>query len=506
MWRLKTVPHKARLQGSGLEEFKLKRREQERALRQARRDRQLVSKRVLLHEDEDDAFEGEGTMDTCITPTSDQVVKLLHGLQAGGEKRTTLCRELRRALRDLKVQLIFIRLENSMRVVVSLLSGSDAQCRVEAGKCLHTLSHSPHPEVGMTCLLASPYLLTYLSGQSAKFTELCLYTLGNLCPENELVREKLLAQGIIPALHHCLQNHGGNLAVLEAVAFALSQLLQARDAEQKIIPLVLTSGLTSHLMAGLNSDPEYGIGASIECAWCLHYLSCSETDSSVLVNHGALSRCSSLMVTLGGAVAHGESQDGLELLIWPLLRCLGNLLARCDTCEEVGACVNDCRLLAALGVFAQSYLHTHPALGREALWVLNNLTADSVVWCSAVLGSGLVPVLIQLMPFSQGINSMVLRTLGNVAYKGTAFCLQLVEAGVLPALCATLKMADAEVVTLSLEVLHLLVASSPQVAEGFVQLKGVSVLEMMLFNSEEALRLRASYIIDHLPQPGVDGC
>ena len=40
---------------------------------------------------------------------------------------------------------------------------------------------------------------------SSLHQELCLYTLGNLCPENELVREKLLAQGIIPALHHCLQ-------------------------------------------------------------------------------------------------------------------------------------------------------------------------------------------------------------------------------------------------------------------------------------------------------------
>lgn len=391
-----------------------------------------------------------------------------------------------------------------MRVLVGLLSGSDAQCRVEAGKCLHALSHSPHTEVGMACLPATPYLLTYLSGQSAKFTELCLYTLANLCPESELVREKLLAQGIIPALSQCVQNHSGALAVLEAVAFALSQLLQAKDAEQKITPLVVTSGLTSHLMAGLNPDPEYGMGAAIECAWCMHYLACSEKHSAILVNQGALSQCSSLLVTLGGALAHQESEEGLELLIWPLLRCLGNLLARGDASEEAGACVKDCRLLAGLCVFAHGFLHTHPALAREGLWVLNNLTSDSEAWCSAVLYTGMVPVLMQLMPFSQGINSMVLRTLGNVAHKGTAFCLQLVQAGLLPALCATLKMAEAEVVTLSLEVLHLLVASSPQVAEEFVQLKGLPVLEMMLFNSEESLRLRASYIIDQLTQPVVD--
>ncbi|XP_063045892.1 transmembrane and coiled-coil domain-containing protein 6 [Engraulis encrasicolus] len=502
MWRLKEVGHKARPRDTGLDDFKLKRREQEKSLRQARRDQQLVSRRLLLHEDDDD---GEGAMDTRTIPSGEQLVELVRGLKTGGDKRMSL-RELRRALGDPDVQLMFVKLENSMHVVVGLLSGLDDQCRVEAGKCLHALSHSPHPEIGRACLLATPYLLTYLSGQSARFTELCLYTLGNLCPENEAIRKKLLAQGIVPSLAQCMQNHSGTLAVLEAAAFTLSQLLQAKDVEQ-IVPLVLTSGMTSHLLAGLSSDPEYGIGAAIECAWCLHYLGCSESSSSVLVSQGALARCSTVLVTLGGAVTHGESLEGLELLIWPLLRCVGNLLVHRGVCEElVEVRVTDCRLLAALCVFAQGFLHTHPALARESLWVLNNLTADSAAWCSAVVCSGLVPVLIQLMPFSQGINSMVLRTLGNVAYQGTASSLQLAQAGLLPALCATLKMADTEVVTLSLEVLYLLVASSAQVAEEFVQLKGVPVLEMMLFNSEEPLRLRASHIIDHLlPQPVVDG-
>lgn len=34
--------------------------------------------------------------------------------------------------------------------------------------------------------------------------ELCLYTLGNLCPD-DVVREKLVAQGIIPALANCIE-------------------------------------------------------------------------------------------------------------------------------------------------------------------------------------------------------------------------------------------------------------------------------------------------------------
>lgn len=58
----------------------------------------------------------------------------------------------------------------------------------------------------------------------------------------------------------------------------------------------------------------------------------------------------------------------------------------------------------------------------------------------------------------------VLRVLGNVAHNGPGYCIQLTQAGLLSVLCATLKMADPDIVTLSLEVLHLLTASSPQVS------------------------------------------
>lgn len=104
--------------------------------------------------------------------------------------------------------------------------------------------------------------------------ELCLYTLGNLWPESAVVKDKLLVQGIVPALANCIQvnitdecvihnypscdlsffqtllerqysiyipdfqNQRCNLAVMEAVGFTLSQLLQDTDAADKIIPWV----------------------------------------------------------------------------------------------------------------------------------------------------------------------------------------------------------------------------------------------------------------------------
>ncbi|KAI5620633.1 transmembrane and coiled-coil domain-containing protein 6 isoform X1 [Silurus asotus] len=495
MWRLKAVGHKSCVSGKDLEELKQKRREHEKVLRQARRDRQLVSKRLLLSEEEQE----KELVETNHAPLSqDQIREMLHNVQQGGEQKAAHLEILRKALRDPETHVIFTKLENSMYVLVGQLSGHNAQCQLKAVRCLHELSSSPHPGVGQSCLSATPYLLTYLSSPSAKLTELCLYTLGNLCPEGAVVKEKLVVQGIVPALANCIQNQRCNLAVMEAAGFTLSQLLQDKDATE-VIPMVMASGLVPHLISLLTPDPEFGMGAAIECAWCLHYIVSRLSDPSTLITEGLFSQCSNLLITLGGAIAKESTNDGVELLIWPLLRCLGNMLAS-GVCEAAGcsAGVEDVRLLAALCVFSQTYLTSYCALSRESLWVLNNLTAGSRVFCSAVLFLNMVPALLQLLPFSNGINTMVLRVLGNVAHCGLGYCIQLTQAGLLPVLCTTLKMADPDIVILSLEVLHLLTASSPQVAEEFIRMDGISLLEAIQYNNENEHRLRASNILDYL--------
>lgn len=479
--------HKVHPQCGNLEEFQFKRREYEKALRKARKDQLLVSKRLLQEEGDH-----EGMEIAAEVLSKKEVVQLFRGIQQSGEERVNALRDFRRALRHKETQHIFVKLENSMHLLVGLFSGSNAVWQLEAAHCLHELSHSDEPSIALACLPATPYLLTYLSGQSAKFTELCLYTLGNLTAESEAVRKQLLAQGIVSALASCIQSP--HAAVVEAVGYTLSQLLQAKEAPEKIIPSVLESGVTSHLLRLLQSDSEFGIGAAIECAWCLHYIISSNANTNLLMVQGAVSKCTSLLVALGGAVASGTATEGMDLVISPVLRCLGNLLANhgMESCREQ---MRDSRVLVALCAFIQGFLQQRPSVARESLWVINNLTADDPVFCSAVFYLNLVPVFMQLLPFSKGINIMVLRLLCNIAEKGPVYCQQLQQREILSALHATLRMAEPEVVRLSLELLHIIVASIPQVADEFTE-KGISALEAIQYNSDEEIRLRANYILD----------
>ncbi|XP_074529811.1 transmembrane and coiled-coil domain-containing protein 6 isoform X1 [Halichoeres trimaculatus] len=490
MWRLNKVRHKDGCHGNSLDELRIKRREHETALRRARRDNQLVSKRLLLNEDEDHS---DIPMESDFE--EQDLVSLFHKLQQGGAEREVHLKALSKALHDPSAQLTFIKQENSMHLLVGFLTGSNATCRLQAVRCLHELSHSPHTKIAPACLPATPYLLTYLSGQSTKFSELCLYTLGNLCPESDVVKEKLLAQGIIPALANCIENQRHNLAVVEAAVFTVSQLLQGKDASQKITPMILATSLPSHLLSVLTPDPNFGLAPAIECAWCLHYLTCSMEDSRVLLSLGTLPKCSSLLMSIGGAMSEGNKEDRIELLICPLLRCVGNLLSSCSV-EDLNSQIGDVGFVGTLCALLQAFVQTQPALARESAWVLNNLTAHSSAFCSSLLDLNLVPGLIQLLPFSRGINTMILRVLANVAYKKQEFCVQLAQLGLLSALCATLKMADRAIVTLSLDVLFMLVVSSPQVTAEFVRQDGLSLLEALQYNSDWKIRQRAAYLLE----------
>ncbi|XP_029439166.1 transmembrane and coiled-coil domain-containing protein 6 isoform X1 [Rhinatrema bivittatum] len=454
---------------SRLEELRAIRRERERALRKARREQQLSSKRLVRHSLEEP--DPEELAAGCLT--QEQVVLLLTGAQRGTADRLKSLSRLRRGLQHREVQQTFVRVEGSMRVLVGLLTSSLAEMQMEAARCLHELSHSDSPAVCKACSPATPYLLTYLSGHSAELTELCLYTLGNLAVESEGLRRQLLLQGIVPALASCIQSP--HVLVVEAVGYVLSQLLQAKEAPEKIVPLVFESGLAQHMLRLVRGDLQQGLGTAVEFAWSLHYLVCSQVNNALLVSLGIVSTLVLLLIDLASLLSQSAA-EGLELLISPALRCLGNLLAE-D--EEVGSRIRiqDGRLLVALIVFVQQFSQQQPFVVQECLWVLNNLTADDPALCSAVLYLKLLPACLQLLPCSKAVHLMALMVLGNLAEKGPAYCLQLREQLVLPVLIPLLHSPDLEVVQQTLELLCLLFRNCSHIVGDFLNQEGLLALE-----------------------------
>ncbi|XP_063088294.1 transmembrane and coiled-coil domain-containing protein 6 isoform X2 [Cavia porcellus] len=461
----------------GVEELRCRRREREAdalssALRKARREQQLVSKR-LLREDPEEAV-GE---DAATILGETEIQQFLRLAQRGTEEkeREKALVTLRRGLQHLETQQTFIRLEGSMRTLVGLLTCNRALLQLEAARCLHELSHSEQSAVAEACLPATSYLLTYLCGHSSDFIELCLYTLGNLIVESGAVRRQLLPQGIIPALASCIQSP--HVAVLEAVGYALSQLLQAKEAPEEIIPSILNSTMPQHMLQLMQPGPKLNPGVAVEFAWCLHYIICSQVNNTLLITHGALSTLGLLLLDLAEVVQRTEDA-GLELLACPVIRCLSNLLTEVAV-EDVGGQMQlqDERVVAALFILLEFFLQKQPRLLPEGLWLLNNLTANSPTSCTSLLSLDLVEPLLQLLSLSNVVSILVLTVLCNVAEKGPAYCQRLWPGPLLPCLLNTVTFSDTEVVGQSLELLQLLFFYQPEAAQAFLQQSGLQALE-----------------------------
>ncbi|KAM4875953.1 transmembrane and coiled-coil domain-containing protein 6 isoform 2-T2 [Thomomys bottae] len=457
----------------GVEELRLRRREREAALRKARREQHLVSKRLLR----EDAQEEAGSANPAQVLGEAEVKQFLSLAQRGTDEkeREKALVSLRQGLQHPETQQTFIRLEGSMRTLVGLLTSNRALLQLEAARCLHELSHSEISAVAEACLPATSYLLTYLSGHSSEFIELCLYTLGNLIVESEAVRRQLLPQGIVLAFATCIQSP--HMAVLEALGYALSQLLQAKEAPEKIIVSVLDSTLPQHMLRLLQPGPKLNPGVAVEFAWCLHYIICSQVNNALLITHGALSTLELLLLELAGAVQRME-YEGLELLACPVLRCLSNLLA--EVPAEAVECQmqpRDERVIVALFILFQFFLQKQPSLLPEGLWLLNNLTANSPTFCTSLLSLDLIEPLLKLLPLSNAVSVLVLTVLCNIAEKGPAYCQRLWPGPLLPCLLDTLALSDTEVVGQSLELLQLLFLYKPEAAQAFLQQSGLQALE-----------------------------
>ncbi|XP_012034010.1 transmembrane and coiled-coil domain-containing protein 6 isoform X1 [Ovis aries] len=463
--------------GCGVEELRCRRREREAALRKARREQQLVSKRLLRDEATEEAEGGR----VVVILGEAQIQEFLRLAQRGIEEkeRERALVSLRRGLQHPETQQTFIRLEGSIRTLVGLLTSNKALLQLEAARCLHELSHSEQSAVAEACLPATSYLLTYLSGHSSDFIELCLYTLGNLIVESEAVRRQLLPQGIVPALAACIQSP--HLTVLEALGYALSQLLQAKEAPEKIIPLVLGSTLPQHILQLLQPGPKLNLGVAVEFAWCLHYIICSQVNNALLITQGALTTLGLLLLDLAAAVQRTEDA-GLELvcgqLVCPVVRCLSNLLTEAAA-ETVGGPMHlqDERVLAALFILLQFFLHKQPSLLPEGLWLLNNLTANSPSFCTSLISLDLIEPLLHLLSVSNVVSVLVLTVLCNVAEKGPAYCQHLWPGLLLPTLLDTLALSDTEVVGQSVELLQLLFLYQPGAAQAFLQQSGLQALQ-----------------------------
>ncbi|XP_061408109.1 transmembrane and coiled-coil domain-containing protein 6-like isoform X2 [Lethenteron reissneri] len=486
--------YKAAGPSSSVQGMRARRREEEAELRRARRESQLVSKRAprgpaASPGSPSSPHEPQAAAAAETVPQLWLEVQRTASSGALGPRLEAL-RALRRALPNPDAQAAFIGVEGGVRSLVALLARGP-ELQLEAARSLLRLSHSALPAAPLACLASTSYLVTLLGGHSPQLTEVCLYTLANLVTESARAREQMMAQGLLPGIASCLQSPHG--AVQEAAAFALSQLLQAPEAFDRIIPAVRAAGLPSLLRTPLVLTP----GArdiptsAVEAAWCLHYLACS--GASDLVEEPLIREAVGVLVELGGRLLSSPIPEYAELLVVPLVRCVGNVV-----CGGLGEgsrrAVRDAGLLPVLLVLAERFLPKRPFVSRECLWLVGNLTAGEPAWCSVLLRLGAHVRLAALLRHGQGVGLMAARVLCTVAVRAGPSCSLLGGCPELLSAAASVSLGgeaapgdrDPELRVTALQLWQPLLANSPEARAWFENEGGPAQLESLLLQSSGA--------------------
>lgn len=124
-----------------------------------------------------------------------------------------------------------------MWILVGFLISNQVLLQFEVVWCLYEFFYFEQFIIVEVCLLVIFYFFIYFFGYSLDFIELCLYILGNLIVESEVVRRQFLLQGIVLVLVVCIQFF--YVVVLEVFGYVLFQFLQVKEVLEKIIFFIL---------------------------------------------------------------------------------------------------------------------------------------------------------------------------------------------------------------------------------------------------------------------------
>lgn len=468
------------------EESSKKRIEYSNKIRKENRDKAVVSKRS--RHDEQDV--------TAHIFSPEEILQTLERLQ---KRDPTGLRELRRILSSDDPPLDDI-IESPTQPLISvihfLVSGDEVQ-QLDAAWCLTNVATGT-PEQTAAVLPAAPYLIQHLSGSNIALVEQCAWALGNISGDCVEHRDILRANGVLKPLISILQRYAHSspqhrtpqvLALARTAAFALSNQARGQNAHSEEF---LQLGIAPTLAQVMNDREEMtddaGAEASVsqeivvESAWVLTYLTAQAGNAKTIADAG-------LIPIL---VRHLSSSH--TALVIPVLRSIGNLIARSDAMTELFLDPGSPPLLPILESLLVS---GHRAIKKEATYVISNIAGgpqhhvEKLCESPTILGK-----LVDTLNNSQfDIAREAAFALSNI---GTShkYMKALVAAGAVPGFLALVSSPNSETAHLALMFIEMVLGCHPDGPAIVENENGIEKLESLQFHENQALYTMANELID----------
>jgi hypothetical protein len=236
---------------------------------------------------------------------------------------------------------------------------------------------------------AIPTLIELLQDEAPEIYEQALWILGSIAASADdksvSARDVLLAAGVLHKLIHCLNRHPNNLSLKRIGSWTLSNLLDnlfsGTDMSGQVDMVELLPVLKRFLKS---SDSEV---LSYTC-WTLSHLCDSASHIAVVVtpDGGLVPRLVELLLHASWRVTK------------PALRTIGNIVCAEAADEDFTEVILEYQAVPRLKDLIS---HTNREIQKEACWTLSNISAGTVDQIQAVIDSGAIPFLVDLVQSSR---------------------------------------------------------------------------------------------------------
>lgn len=307
----------------------------------------------------------------------------------------------------------------------------DTKLQFEAAWCLTNIASGEHDHVQVLIEKgAVGVLVNLLSSPHIEVIEQAIWALGNIAGDNTRIRDMVIMAGAVTPIAEALDRTPAGSCFVRNASWTLSNFCRGRPGPEFNL---IKRGIPSLAKVLIENDQEEIL---TDICWALSYISDGGVDRiPFIIETNVLPRLIQLLEHPHIAISVA------------CLRTIGNILTG-DDAETQYALEQ-----GTLEALNRLISHNRKAVRKEVCWSVSNITAGNANQIQLCLDCGIIDKLIHLMQHDDNdIRKEALWAVSNTTAMATpAQFLELVQKGILNALCGIMTFSEPRLLLVAIE-------------------------------------------------------